>query len=417
MTRPPLPSVPVLVVAALTSVAVLSACIEDPLALDADQAPGASSETRDVTLLASELPGWRDTTYSGFVLASQSPFRLVANTADLSARILAALDVPDTVRTFADTLPAQSYDSVRVRIAIDTVDSRFTTFPVTVRMVSLTRGFEQDSANWSQARPGEPWTTPGGDLGVQLASSEMAAVADSIVFTLDVDEDSLFKAWRADDGEPGFAIVVEGPETHLNVRSITFRYEALLEGREVPVNLTNAPTSGTFIHDPPQPPTGLALRIGGLPANRFYLELDIPDELQGIPLLNAVINHAELLFEPLEPPDAPFPLEDVLASRQVKLLADPFVFYEKTPIGTAPLSTVPLAADTLAAGRPARYDVTLLVLNAVRTGESKLRIGIRGDPDGQTFGFWEFGSVESPVDVQPKLRIVFTPPPEFEVPG
>lgn len=395
----------------------LSACIEDPLALDANDAPGASSPTLDFTLVASELPRWRDTTYAGFVLTSQSGSRLLANTTDLRARILGTLNVADTVRSFSDTLPAQSYDSLNVRLVVDSLESTFTSFPVTVRMVELGQSFEEDSATWAQAGPGRPWLMPGGDLGVQIGSAEMTEVADSARIEIEVDQDSLMKAWRASDGEPGFAFIVEGPETVLSVRSITFRYEALLEGREVPINQTQSPTTGTFIHDPPTPPIGLPLRMGGLPASRFYVDFDIPFTLGGVSLEGASINHAEVVFTPLAAPAAPFPLERVLESRQVKLLADPFVFFEKTPIGTSPLTFVPLAADSLAAGRPLRYDVTLLILDAVRDDDPTIRLGFRGDPDGQTFGFWEFGSIESALQLQPKLRIILTPPPDFEVPG
>jgi hypothetical protein len=403
--------------AAAVSALTLSACVEDPLALDAEHAPGASSPTLDFTLLASELPAWRDTSYGGYVLPSQSGFRLVANAASITARVIGTLNVPDTVRTFSDTLPAQRYDSLNVRLTVDTIASVFTSFPVTVRMVALTRSFEQDSATWAQAGAGVPWTTPGGDLGAVLASSEMTEVSDSIPLAFEVNQDSLMKAWRASDGEPGFALVVEGPETLISVRSITFRYEALLEGREVPINQVGQPTTGTFITDPTQPAIGLPLRVGGLPATRFYIDFRIPESIDGIALKGAVINHAELLFQPLPPPAVPFPLEDVLQTRQVKLLADPFVFGEKTPIGTSPLSFVSLSSDSLTAGRPARYDITLLVLQAIQQNKPTIRLGFRGDPDGQTFGFWEFGSIESASDLQPKFRVILTPAPKFEVPG
>ncbi|MFV1986811.1 MAG: hypothetical protein ACC682_06000 [Gemmatimonadota bacterium] len=410
-------SVPAVLCAAGLSALTLTACVEDPLALDAKSAPGASAQTRDFTLRADELPAWRDTSYVGFLLPNQSGFRLISNTSDRSARIIGTLNVPDTIKTFSDTLPALRFDSVTVRLAVDTVDSRFTSFPVTFRMVELKQGFQEESANWVQAAPGQPWTTPGGDLGIQLASTELTEVSDSIVLRLDVSEDSLMKAWRESDGEPGFIFLVEGPETVLNVRSVIFRYEALLQGREVPVNQTQQPTTGTFIIDPPPPPIGLALRMGGLPATRFYIDFEIPSSLDGIPLEDAVINHAELVFTPLPPPAAPFPLEKILSSRLVKLLADPFVFGEKTPIGTSPLTFVPLAADSLATGRELRYEITVLILRASRAGERRIRLGFRGDPDGQTFGFWEFGSIESVPALRPRLRIIITPPPKFEVPG
>lgn len=409
-------SVRVVAVAALIAGGTLTACTEDPLALDSDSAPGATSETLDFTLTVTDLPSWRDTTYIGFALPTEAVFQLVSNSSRLTARALGRVNVPDTITTFADTLPVDTFDSLSVRIQIDTLRSEFSALPVTLKMIELTRSFDSDVVTWTQAGPGTSWTTPGGDLGVELGSVEIVAITDSLVMTPDVSADSLLKAWQDSDGEHGFVLVVEGPETTIHIQQVLFRYRALLEGRTQPVTQEQVWRPRTFITDPVQPPPGIALRIGGLPASRFYLDFDVPAEIDGVPLAGATINHAELVFEPLPPPADPFALERSLATRPMTLLADPFVFGEKTPVGSAPLSFTTLDPDSLAAGRAVRLDVTLLVLDAVRDGDPRIRLGFRGEPDAQALGYWEFGSIEAPFALRPRLRIVLTRPAIFEIP-
>lgn len=409
------PARPTLLVA-LAAAAVAVGCTEDPLALPGESAPGASAETRDLTIPVTDLELWRDTTYSGFALPAAAPFALAADEADLEARILGRLNVPDTVITFADTLPAEEYSDVRVRIRLDTLRSRFPEAPATLRLVSLTRGFDEDSVGWLQASPGVPWTTAGGDLGVELGSVEVPSPTDSLIMDLAVSGDSLLKAWRASDGENGFALLAEGSGIRLHVTILRFEYDATLEGRTEPVEQVQSPDVRTFITNPPLPATGSSLRVGGLPSARFYVEFRTPETMGGIPLAGATINFAELVFQPLPPPPEPFPLERALTARQVTLLADPFLGGPKTPLGAAPLSFVLLEPDSLSAGRPIRMNVTGLLSSGTTDVPALIRLGLRPDPDAQTLGYWEFGSVEADPALQPRLRIILTPPPEFEIP-
>lgn len=409
------PVLPMLWVAFVATAAWVG-CTEDPLALTGEAAPGASAETRDLTIPVGDLDLWRDTTYSGFALPATAPFALAADEDDLQARILGRLNPPDTIRTFADTLPAQEYSDVRVLVRLDTLRSAFPESPATLRLVSLTRGFDEDSVGWQQASAGVPWTTPGGDLGVELGSVEIASRTDSLLVDLAVSADSLLKAWRASDGESGFALLVQGAGTRLHVTVLRFEYAATLEGRTEPVEQIQSPDARTFITDPPLPPTGLPLRVGGLPSARFYVEFRTPESIGGIPLAGATINFAELVFQPLPPPPGPFPLERSLTARQLTLLADPFVVGPKTPLGASPQSFVLLEPDSLSAGRPVRMNVTGLLASGTRDAPALIRLGLRPEPDAQALGYWEFGSVEAAPALRPRLRIILTPPPEFDVP-
>lgn len=398
---------------------VMLACTEDPLgSLDSETAPGATSPTREFVLAVETLPTWRDTTVSGFSVRSRAGFILLADQPDLQARTLSSFNVPDTLTTIPDTLPVASFEDASIRISMDTLNSVFESFPLTVRLVSLTQGFESAEANWTQAADGRPWVTPGGDLGAELSSAEMTEVSDSLIFEFQVPVDSLLKSWQERDGDPGFALVLEGPGSNILVRAVTLRIEALLEGREVPVEQELISNVRTFITDPEQPTEGVALRVAGLPASRFYVMFEPPDSLEGIPLLGSVINHAELVFHPLPPPAEPYVMERNISVRPVTLLADPFEFGAKTPIGSTPAAFTVLDPDSLAAGDPFRVNVTALVAGALRVeGDSiaQVRVGLRAEPDGQTLGFWEFGSVEAVAGLRPELVIILTPPATFEL--
>ena len=401
--------------AALGALAVFAACTEEPLSLGPDQVPGAGTRTTDVTVSVVELGTWRDTTLTGFALPSSAPFVVVSNGPSVTSRAFGRFNVPDTIRTLADTLPVDRFENVELFVRMDTTQSEFGGFPLTLRLLALEQPFDPDSATWLRASPGLPWATPGGDLGVEIASGVLEAVSDTIVMSPAVAEDSLMKAWQDEDGGNGFALVVEGPETDLRVTRVVLRYDPTLVGRTRPVPQVQLWDERTFVLDPPLPPTGTDLRIGGLPASRVYLEFAPPRTLGGVALEGATISQAEVILYPLPPPE-PYAAERAIEARRVSLLGDPFEIGPKTPIGSGDLQGTRLEPDLLSGGLPVRMNITFLVARAVRDSVGVIRFAFRGDPDGQALGYWEFGSAESPPEFQPRLRVVFSPAPDFGVP-
>jgi hypothetical protein len=109
----------------------------------------------------------------------------------------------------------------------------------------------------------------------------------------------------------------------------------------------------------------------------------------------------------------------------VEVEADPFEVGSKVPVGP-PLSEpnanfaqfITVTPEELKAGVPLRINLTELVGRFVRLDTLRvMRIALRPAPaDGQTFGFWEFGSVESTLALQPELLLLVTPRPGFDVP-
>lgn len=399
----------------LALLGMLGACTEDPLSLGSEQVPGAGTETRDVTISVAELGSWRDTTLTGFARPATAPFLFVSSGTEISSRGLVRFDVPDTIRTFVDTLPVATFEEVEFVLHVDTVRSEFTTFPITVKLVELGERFDLRDATWQAAAAGVPWTVPGGSLGVEVASAVLEAASDTVLMTPAVAEDSLMKAWQRTDGGNGFAIVVEGAETTLRVTRMDLRYDPILVGRTLAVPQSQTWRDYTFILDPLQPPTGSALRIGGLPASRIYFEFVPPAALGEAGLEGATVSQAEVLLYPLAAPDL-YAAERTIQARKISLLGDPFETGERTPIGSGDRATTSLDPARLREGDPVRLDITLLVANAVRDSLRRIRIGFRADPDAQALGYWEFGSAESPPELQPRLRVVFSSAPRFTVP-
>ncbi|MYA32384.1 MAG: hypothetical protein F4164_11540 [Gemmatimonadales bacterium] len=394
---------------------LLGACAEDPLSLGSEKAPGAGVETRDVTISVSELSTWRDTTLTGFARPSTARFVYVSAGADASSRGLARFNVPDTIRTFVDTLPVAKFEEVAFELRFDTARSEFTDFPITVKLVELGERFEPHRATWQEAAAGVPWTEPGGSLGVEIASAVLEAATDTLVMTPTVAEDSLMKAWQREDGGNGLAIVLEGPDASLRITQMVLRYDPTLVGRTLPVPQFQFWDDHAFILDPPQPPAGTELRLGGLPASRIYFEF-VPPRLVGeAELEGATVSQAEVILHPLTAPER-WAAERTIEARKVSLLGDPFEIGEKTPIGSGDLTTTTLDPERLREGEPVRLDITFLMARAVRDSLKRIRLGFRADPDAQALGYWEFGSAESPSALRPQIRIVFSSAPDFTVP-
>jgi hypothetical protein len=417
-----------LILLLFAATATLGACTEDPIFADnSETAPGFSTPTIEVVLEAAELPSWRDTTYWGFVLPSSAAFSLLADAADLSARQLGRFsNLPDSV--FVDTarVAIDSFATAGIRVSIDTLLSELPAGEVEVAVWSLARSFDADRASWRFAGPGDLWSTPGGDLETLLGADTLSFEPDSlglrpdsIFVRLSGNVDSLLTAWRDAEGEPGIAIVLTGPGTWIRATSFSLLAEAVPEGVDTVLSVVRGASPGTFIFDPPTPGPTTRLRLAGLPSARYYLDFRLPDSLGFIQLRGATINRATLEFRPTAAPPPPFPLGADISAQAVRLLADPFVFGEKTPIG-APLGALELLRpDSLASGNTMRYDITTLIRlwsQAPFDSLPPLRVGIVPVPENRQFGYWEFYSREDGAGLRPFVRLLFTPNPSFLLP-
>ena len=411
-----------------STVVALGACTEDPfLAVDSESAPGVATPTLEISLEVGELPSWRDTTYWGFVVPNSASFSLLSDQEELRARPLGRFStIPDSV--FVDTLrlAIDRFTAARIRLSVDSALSELPTDSVELAAWTLSRSFDADEATWELAREGEPWTTPGGDLETFLGADtfsfevdSLGSIIDTAVVRFEGNVDSLLTAWRESDGEPGFAVVLSGPGGVLRTSVMSLVAEAVPEGLDTTVTIVRGALPGTFIFDPPTPQPTTRLRLAGLPAARYYMDFRLPDSLGFIPLRGSTINRATLEFRPTAAPSEPFDLRANIFAQAVRLLADPFVFGEKTPIGSPLGSQELLRPDSLASGNTMRYDITSLVrLWSLANVDSipPLRVGIVPIPENRQFGFWEFFSEEDGPGLRPVVHLLFTPNPTFLLP-
>lgn len=407
---------------ALVGLIALGGCTEDQLTgVDPDSAPGGqASGTVEIVLSAADLPVWTDTTYTGYALPSTSGIRLVSNSADLTSRVLVRFStVPDSVFLDDERIPVERYDNASLRLVIDTLASTIPEAGAQLTAYSLTRGFDDREASWSNAADGEPWATPGGDLGRALGTLEVTSLeADTVFLPFDVPSDSLLQAWLADDGEPGLALVAESGGTSLTFKQVVLAFDTKPVGRDTLLSTLRSPAPRTFIFDPETPPPGGVLRVGGLPAARTYVNFRLPESVQGMKLRGSRINRATLLLTSVGAPDAPFATTDTLLASGFSLLTDPIAFGPKTPVGSNFDTSAQIVPEDMGDGGVLEIPVTNLVrlwAQAEPDSMPEINLGIRSLPEGDGLAFWEYGDVTDPVRA-PRLRLLITPTTQFDLP-
>lgn len=410
------------------SAAVAYGCTEDTLAgIDPDGAPGSAAETIEVDLSSTELPLWLDTTFTGYAVPSAAGILLVAEDSLIRSRVLARFPtIPDSLSIEEDRFAAETFSSAALRIVVDSSATVIPPGGLDVNVFALARGFDDREASWTEAAAGEPWATPGGDFAQLLGTLHIDSVRgdtlgmgiDTLFVPFGAPTDSVLKSWRASDGEPGLAVVTQTAGATLTLNQIALRFDVKPEGRDTLVQTLRSPTPTTFIFDPETPPPGGVLRLGGLPAARAYLRFVLPDSVQGVPLRGARINRATLILTSLGAPGAPFATTDTLLASVFSLLADPFSFGPKTPVGSNFGQPIAIVPENQVAGAEQLVNLTSFI-QAWSTADPDsvpdLRVGIRVLPEGGGLGFWEFGESEDPARA-PRIRIILTPETQFELP-
>jgi len=414
---------------------LLGACTERPITgTDPSSAPGQGATTVEVTLPAGSITGWRDTTFTGFARPDDAIFDLVAHQDSFRSRPLGRVgDIGDSLDLNGERWAVDSFNSARLEIVPDTLDLSIPSGGATLQVRALQRSFDASTATWQEASAGQPWDSAGGDLGPVLASASVhwppqdSTASDTLTVPFAAATvDSVFKAWRTSGGEPGIALVLSDGPARIRIDALFVTANAHIVRPDTAMDLDLAyPVQGrTFIYDPPLPDPGTHLRVGGVPASRAYMEFTPPDSADGHRLRGAQISRAELVFLPLPAPSQGHRLDRAANGELTGLGADFFDLGAKTPVsdipGTSGNPGFALFPDSLAAGRPLVLDVSGAIRKWAATppdsSVSPIRVGLRLNPDGQAVGYWEFGSSESAVDLQPVLRLLITPKVGFEIP-
>lgn len=403
------------------AVLALAGCTEDQLTgVDPDTAPGGARETIEFELSAADLPSWSDTTFTGYALPSTSGIRLVSTSTELVSRVLARFStLPDSVFLDDERIPVERFDNAALRLIIDTLASTIPSAGAQITAYSLSRGFDDREASWTNATAMEPWVMPGGDLGDVLGTLQIASLdADTVFLDFDVASDSLLQTWLADDGEPGLALVAETDGTSLTFDQVVLSFDTKPMGRDTLLATLRSPSPSTFIFDPETPPPAGALRLGGLPAARAYINFRLPEKVGGVKLRGARINRATLLLTSSGPPNAPFATTDTLLASGFSLLTNPIEFGPKTPVGSNFDNSVAIDPEAMQDGGVLAIPITNLVrLWALAEADSipDINLGLRALPEGNGLAFWEYGDVTDPARA-PRLRILVTPTTQFDLP-
>ncbi len=416
-----------LTIGLLAPVLVVAGCTERALLeVDSDTAPGQQTPTEEIEIPIEGLLSWRDTTYSGYVLPASSNYRVVVDSVDQQARLLARIEtVPDSIDTPTGREAIEGYANGRFRLIIDTAFSHIPTLGMELEIYTLTRRYEQQRATWTLADTDVPWSTPGGDLGERIASLRIDApfdstVSDTVFVPFVASTDSVLSAWQTTSGEPGFAISGSGATAFVQVSSIALIFDVKPENQDTLIAVARSPAGSTVIFAPETPDPGQTSRLAGLPSSRIYLDFELPDTWQGLQLKGSTINAASLVFRPGPPAPIPFLLEFPLEITSFLLLADPFVVGPKTPIGATLGPNVLLDPDAMTEdGAELVMSITGLVFAwslAPADSLTVLRVGLQALPEGRDPGFWRFGSAEDAPELRPSVRLLVTPRVPFTAP-
>ena len=406
---------------------LLASCTERALVeVDSNTAPGQATPTQEIEIPVHGMISWRDTTYSGYAMPVTSSYRVLTDSSDLQGRLLARFaSIPDSIVIGTGRQPIESYANGRFRLIVDTAGSSIPQAGVDLEVYALTRAYEAREATWSEAADGVPWSTPGGDLGERLAFGRIEApfdstASDTVFVPFELSTDSVLAEWAAGDGEPGVAIRTVGSTASVDVRLIAVSFDVKPVGQDTLVPAARPPAGYTVIFDPQTPEPGQDSRLGGLPTSRIYLDFELPEVWEGLQLKGSTINAAALVLRPKSPPPDPFRLGAPVDAITYQLLADPFEFGPKTPIGgilgpSTLLDPVALAED----GAELVLSITPLALIwsfAPPDSLDVLRIGIQSAPEGADLGFWSFGSAEDVSALRPSVRMIVTPRVPFRLP-
>lgn len=252
--------------------------------------------------------------------------------------------------TTGTTRPDSSLTFLSGRIVADfDADGSVAQGPVRVLAHEVTEPWDRITATWRLAVDSldrqVPWATPGGAAGPEIGSAVWdSASGDSLEIMVD---SALVAAWSERRDTAGdlrtvrLASDVAGSRLKLRSARLWLAARPSLAPDTV-IQVLSPPRGTTFIYDPgPSAPTGASLRVGGAPAWRSVLDLDVPRRLNGPPELCAAVgcpveidedhvSYAGLVLSPRRP-DPAFAPSDTLTI-DVRMVLAP-LFLPKSPLG------------------------------------------------------------------------------------
>lgn len=241
--------------------------------------------------------------YGGYGSAAQTGSGYIANDFEggLTARTLVRFSAYPTSASVIDTLGNQNTDynitfhGGRVVAFFDTVGS-VVTKPVTLQLSVLTNDWDTRTANWTMAVDTlgnqVPWGEPGAGPATAMTTTVWdPSSGDSAVFELDSAQALTWRDTVLDTvSVVGARLSALTPGARLKVTDVALRLDTRSSmNPDTALVLSSDRSDLTFVYDPPPAAPTAGFRIGGVPAWRTVMDVNVPRTLDGPVSLCAVV--------------------------------------------------------------------------------------------------------------------------------
>lgn len=422
-----------------TAIAV-SACTErSPSGPDDSQMPVAPV-TVSLELTWAEF-GSNLQVYGGYGAPDETAATMVARAfGGVEARTLLSFEQFPTSIQVLDTLGATATDTAMIFLDAYVV-ARFDTLAstntdtVSLELSQLLERWDAPSASWTNSfniqTVQTPWSQPGGGAVVPLRTTVWnRALGDSVQIFLD---SAQIQQWRlgADSVRTGrLDLLSDGHRLKLDFAALRLVVTSRFNPDTVIV-LGVPVRSATYIYDPQATPPADGFRVGGAPAWRTVLDVDLPLTLNGppelcaaagcpFPLTSRNVTYAALGLRTRRPPGAFLPTDSITVDVRPVLSR---AALPRSPLG---VSLVGEAGSTIApnlfdAGEGTQVDVPITAfVQAFLAGPDPAgrppssTIAILAAPEPETFTFAEFFGPGGPNE--PVLKLILTASAAMELP-
>jgi len=359
----------------------------------------------------------------------------------LSARMLVRWGNLRAAQSVRDSTGTTVVDSIFTYLG-GTLLVRFDTLsstrhaPALVAAQRILPAWHPPSATWEfavdSAGDRRPWPEVGGGPAQPIILGEWDPITgDSLVLPVDP---LTLTAWADTlDVGKGLRLDMVSQDARLEVVSVQLRYEVIPSvNPDTTLVRTADPQDFTFIYTPEPGPPEDGLRVGGVPAWRTFIRMQVPDELMGPPALCEVlgcpfqlrperINHAALVFETLPSVPPGFePIDSVRLDVRSVLAPDRV---PRSPLGPSFSGTGAraLPPELFGDGAPRQVSVPFTefviaqLADAARGGtEPPTALAILALPEPSSIAFAAFAGPGGPG--APFLRLIVTGSAPVELP-
>ena len=424
------------------TVLTVTACQNEvPTAQDPNAIP-LEPQTIEVLIPAADfltevrLAGGFGSTAGFFDLSGTAGFVAHQFSADsLEARTLVRFFPAPSSATVRDTTGASVTDTDLTPLRgflVGTVDTLASVAPdsVTLSVGLLDQLWDSETVSWEYAvdtvQTQVPWGEPGAGPSPRIASGSWVRGENADTFRIPLDTAAIRMVSDTTTRLRGLRIDAETPNTRLRIRGLSIQIEVQPSVNPDTTVILNAGADDfagfAFIYDPLPPPVGSELRVGGAPAWRTALTLDVPEALTGPASLCALVtcpltlspdelSSAQLLLSTATSPLAFQPRDSISIGAREVLSPETF---PRSPLGEllTPLGGIRITGPAFSTvpGQTVAVPITAFIqrlLDEPTEGEPLLNsIALLSPAEPSSLEFMSFAGPDA-VDA-PMLRLVLT---------